>query len=194
MATPPVVSAPPTIDQVTGALAGVNDPEIHRPITELGMVKNVDVAADGTVRVDVWLTVAGCPLRETITREVTAAVSKLDGVSRVRVELDVMSEEQRRSLQASLRGGRPERVIPFARPDSLTKVYAVASGKGGVGKSSVTVNLAVALAKAGRTVGIVDADIYGHSVPAMLGIADSRPTQVEDMIMPVPTTSGVSVI
>src|SRR5215470_3767680 len=192
MATPPVVSAPPTIEQVTGALAGVNDPEIHRPITELGMVKNVDVAADGTVRVDVWLTVAGCPLRETITREVTAAVSKLDGVSRVRVELDVMSEEQRRSLQASLRGGRPERVIPFAKPDSLTKVYAVASGKGGVGKSSVTVNLAVALAAAGMKVGLLDADIYGHSVPRMLGVT-GLPTQVEKMIMP-PSAHGVRAI
>jgi ATP-binding protein involved in chromosome partitioning len=192
MAIPPVVSAPPTIDQVTGALAGVNDPEIHRPITELGMVKNVDVAADGTVRVDVWLTVAGCPLRDTITREVTAAVSKLDGVSRVRVELDVMSEEQRRSLQASLRGNRPERVIPFAKPDSLTKVYAVASGKGGVGKSSVTVNLAVALAAGGMKVGLLDADIYGHSVPRMLGVT-GLPTQVEKMIMP-PSAHGVSAI
>jgi len=192
MATPRVASAPPTIDQVTGALAGVNDPEIHRPITELGMVKNVDVAADGTVRVDVWLTVAGCPLRETITREVTAAVSKLDGVSRVRVELDVMSEEQRRSLQTSLRGSRPERVIPFAKPDSLTKVYAVASGKGGVGKSSVTVNLAVALAAAGMQVGLLDADIYGHSVPRMLGVT-GLPTQVEKMIMP-PSAHGVRAI
>jgi ATP-binding protein involved in chromosome partitioning len=192
MATPPVVSAPPTIEQVTGALAGVNDPEIHRPITELGMVKNVDVAADGTVRVDVWLTVAGCPLRDTITREVTAAVSKLDGVSRVRVELDVMSEEQRRSLQASLRGDRPERVIPFAKPDSLTKVYAVASGKGGVGKSSVTVNLAVALAAGGMKVGLLDADIYGHSVPRMLGVT-GLPTQVEKMIMP-PSAHGVRAI
>jgi ATP-binding protein involved in chromosome partitioning len=193
MATPPVVSAPPTTDQVTGALAGVNDPEIHRPITELGMVKNVDVAPDGTVRVDVWLTVAGCPLRDTITREVTAAVSKLDGVSRVRVELDVMSEEQRRSLQANLRGGsRPERVIPFASPDSLTKVYAVASGKGGVGKSSVTVNLAVALAAAGLKVGLLDADIYGHSVPRMLGVT-GLPTQVEKMIMP-PSAHGVRAI
>src|SRR5215467_988637 len=192
MGTPPVVSAPPTIDQVTGALAGVNDPEIHRPITELGMVKNVAVAGDGTVRVDVWLTVAGCPLRDTITREVTAAVSKLDGVSRVRVELDVMSEEQRRSLQASLRGGRPERVIPCAKPDSLTKVYAVASGKGGVGKSSVTVNLAVALAAAGMKVGLLDADIYGHSVPRMLGVT-GLPTQVEKMIMP-PSAHGVRAI
>jgi ATP-binding protein involved in chromosome partitioning len=192
MATPPVVSAPPTIDEVSRALAGVNDPEIHRPITELGMVKNVDVAADGAVRVDVWLTVAGCPLRDTITREVTAAVSKLDGVSRVRVELDVMSEEQRRSLQANLRGGKPERVIPFAKPDSLTKVYAVASGKGGVGKSSVTVNLAVALAAAGLKVGLLDADIYGHSVPRMLGVT-GLPTQVEKMIMP-PSAHGVSAI
>jgi ATP-binding protein involved in chromosome partitioning len=192
MATPPVVSVPPTIDQVNRALAGVNDPEIHRPITELGMVKNVDVAADGTVRVDVWLTVAGCPMRDTITREVTAAVSKLDGVSRVRVELDVMSEEQRRSLQSNLRGGAPERVIPFAKPDSLTKVYAIASGKGGVGKSSVTVNLAAALAAGGMKVGLLDADIYGHSVPRMLGVT-GLPTQVEKMIMP-PSAHGVRAI
>jgi ATP-binding protein involved in chromosome partitioning len=192
MATSPVVSAPPTIDQVSEALAGVNDPEIHRPITELGMVKNIAVAGDGTVRVDVWLTVAGCPLRDTITREVTAAVSQLEGVSRVRVELDVMSEEQRRALQSQLRGARPERVIPFAKPDSLTKVYAVASGKGGVGKSSVTVNLAVALAAAGQKVGLLDADIYGHSVPRMLGVT-GLPTQVEKMIMP-PSAHGVRAI
>jgi ATP-binding protein involved in chromosome partitioning len=134
MATPSALSSPPTIDQVTQALDGVSDPEIHRPITDLGMVKNIDIGADGAVRVDVWLTVAGCPLRDTITRDVTAAVSKLVGVSKVRVELDVMSEEQRRALQSTLRGGAPERIIPFAQPGSLTKVYAVASGKGGVGK------------------------------------------------------------
>jgi ATP-binding protein involved in chromosome partitioning len=192
MATSPVVSAPPTTEQVTQALAGVNDPEIHRPITELGMVKNVDVGADGRVRVDVWLTVVGCPMRDTITRLVTEAVGKLDGVSRVQVELDVMSEEQRRSLQSNLRGGKPERVIPFAKPDSLTKVYAVASGKGGVGKSSVTVNLAAALAVAGLKVGLLDADIYGHSVPRMLGVT-GLPTQVEKMIMP-PSAHGVSAI
>jgi len=147
------------------------------------MVKNVAVAADGTVRVDVWLTVAGCPLRGTITKDVTAAVSKLDGVSRVQVELDVMSEEQRAGLQAKLRGGAPARVIPFAQPDSLTKVYAIASGKGGVGKSSVTVNLAAAMAAAGQKVGLLDADIYGHSVPRMLGVT-GRPTKVEQMIIP----------
>src|SRR5690349_24872420 len=183
---------PPSAEQVTRALAGVQDPEIHRPITELGMVKNVSVAADGAVLVEVYLTVAGCPLRDTITRDVTAAVSKLPGVSSVRVELDVMSEEQRKALQTSLRGGRAEPVIPFAQPSSLTRVYAVASGKGGVGKSSVTVNLAAALAAAGQKVGVADADIYGHSVPRMLGVT-GRPTQVEQMMMP-PSAHGVKVI
>ncbi len=189
---PPSVSAPPTPEQVHQALAGVNDPEIHKPITELGMVKNVEIDPAGVVRVDVYLTVAGCPLRDTITKDVTAAVSKLAGVSRVRVELDVMSEEQRRELQTRLRGGRPEKEIPFAQPTSLTKVFAIASGKGGVGKSSVTVNLAAALAAAGQKVGVLDADIYGHSVPRMLGITDP-PTQVEQMIMP-PTGHDVKVI
>jgi ATP-binding protein involved in chromosome partitioning len=184
--------APPSPQQVTQALDGVQDPEIHRPITELGMVKNVDIAADGAVRVDVWLTVSGCPLRDTIIREVTAAVTKVPGVSSVRVELDVMSEEQRRALQSHLRGGKAEPVIPFAQPSSLTRVYAVASGKGGVGKSSVTVNLAAALAASGLAVGVVDADIYGHSVPRMLGVT-GRPTPVENMIMP-PSAHGVKVI
>jgi ATP-binding protein involved in chromosome partitioning len=174
------------------ALDGVQDPEIHKPITDLGMVKNVEIGLDGTVRVDVWLTVAGCPLRDTITRDVTAAVSKLAGVARVRVELDVMTEEQRKALQGKLRGGRPEPEIPFAKPSSLTRVFAVASGKGGVGKSSVTVNVAAALAAAGHKVGVVDADIYGHSVPRMLGVT-GRPTQVEQMIMP-PSAHGVAVI
>jgi ATP-binding protein involved in chromosome partitioning len=182
----------PTTDQVTGALASVNDPEIHRPITELGMVKHVEVSPDGTVLVQVWLTVAGCPLRDTITRDVTAAVTRLPGVTRVRVELDVMSEEQRRALQGRLRGGAPEKEIPFAKPSSLTKVYAIASGKGGVGKSSVTVNLAVAMAGLGLRVGLLDADIYGHSVPRMLGVT-ARPTQVEQMIMP-PSVHGVAAI
>ncbi len=189
--TSPTVSSP-TTEQVSRALATVNDPEIHRPITDLGMVKNIDIAPDGTVRVDVWLTVAGCPLRETITREVTAAVTAVEGVSRVRVELDVMSEEQRRALQTQLRGGQAAPEIPFAQPSSLTRVFAVTSGKGGVGKSSVTVNLAVALAATGAKVGVADADIYGHSVPRMLGITGT-PTQVEKMIMP-PSAYGVKAI
>ena len=185
-------NTPPNAEQVTKALDGVQDPEIHRPITELGMVKGIEIAPDGTVAVAVWLTVAGCPLRETITRDVTAAVGKLPGVSSVRVELDVMSDEQRRALQTQLRGGRAEPEIPFSQPSSLTRVYAVASGKGGVGKSSVTVNLAAALAASGVKVGVVDADIYGHSVPRMLGVT-GRPTPVENMIMP-PSAHEVKVI
>ncbi|TDB92533.1 Mrp/NBP35 family ATP-binding protein [Actinomadura sp. 7K534] len=181
-----------TTEQVTAALATVNDPEIRKPITELDMVKSVDIGADGAVRVGVYLTVAGCPMKDTITKNVTEAVSKLEGVASVHVELDVMSEEQRKDLQTKLRGGEPAKEIPFARPGSLTKVYAVASGKGGVGKSSVTVNLAAALAAQGRKVGVVDADIYGHSVPRMLGV-ETSPTKVQDMIMP-PSSHGVKVI
>jgi ATP-binding protein involved in chromosome partitioning len=182
----------PTAEQVTSALAGVNDPEIGRPITELGMVKSVSVAAGGLVDVSVYLTVAGCPMRDTITSRVTDAVTALPGVSGVRVTLDVMSDEQRKAMQTQLRGGRPEPVIPFAQPASLTKVLAVASGKGGVGKSSVTVNLAASLAAAGHKVGVIDADIYGHSVPRMLGVT-GRPTPVENMIMP-PSSHDVKVI
>ena len=182
----------PTAEQVTSALAGVNDPEIGRPITELGMVKSVSVAADGLVDVSVYLTVASCPMRDTITSRVTDAVTALPGVSGARVTLDVMSDEQRKAMQTQLRGGRPEPVIPFAQPASLTKVLAVASGKGGVGKSSVTVNLAAALAASGHKVGVIDADIYGHSVPRMLGVT-GRPTPVENMIMP-PSSHDVKVI
>jgi ATP-binding protein involved in chromosome partitioning len=184
----------PLLDQINAALATVNDPEIRRPITELNMVDSVEVDEQGKVSVTVLLTVAGCPLKDTITRDVTTAVEKVPGVTSVDLTLGVMSQEQRAGLQEVLRGGQAQREIPFSRPDSLTKVYAIASGKGGVGKSSVTVNLAVAMADQGLKVGIVDADIYGHSVPAMLGVGDVRPTQVEDMIMPVPTPHGISVI
>ncbi|WP_052851578.1 Mrp/NBP35 family ATP-binding protein [Streptomyces avicenniae] len=179
-------------DAVRAALQRVNDPEIHRPITDLGMVKSVEIAADGTVTVGVYLTIQGCPMRDSITADVTAAVRAVPGVTDVRVDLDVMSDEQRKELATTLRGGKAEREIPFAQPGSLTRVYAVASGKGGVGKSSVTVNLAAALAADGLKVGVVDADIYGHSVPRMLG-TDARPTQVENMIMP-PSAHGVKVI
>src|SRR6266540_4136699 len=183
----------PTADQVTAALGGVLDPEIKKPITDLGMVEAVEVRDGGVVAVRILLTVAGCPMKDTLRRDTTAALSKLPGVTAVEVDLGVMSPEQRQALQTQLRGGVAEKEIPFSRPDSLTRVYAVASGKGGVGKSSVTVNLATAMARQGLSVGIVDADIYGHSIPAMLGIADKRPTSVEDMIMPVPA-HGVKVI
>ncbi|HEY8374777.1 MAG TPA: Mrp/NBP35 family ATP-binding protein [Pseudonocardiaceae bacterium] len=182
----------PTAEAVREALAKVQDPEIHRPITDLGMVKDVTVAPDGTVTVEVYLTVAGCPLRDKITQDVAAAVSALPGVRDVRVELDVMSDEQRTELRRRLRGDAREPVIPFAQPGSLTRVYCVASGKGGVGKSSVTVNLAAAMAARGLSVGVVDADIYGHSIPRMLGVT-TRPTKVETMIMP-PQAHGVKVI
>ncbi len=183
----------PTADQVTAALGGVLDPEIKKPITDLGMVESVVVRDDGVVAVRILLTVAGCPMKDTLRRDTTAAISKLDGVTGVEIDLGVMSADQRAELQKQLRGGVAEKEIPFARPDSLTKVFAIASGKGGVGKSSVTVNLAVAMARQGLSVGVLDADIYGHSVPAMLGVADERPTAVEDMIMPVPA-HGVKVI
>jgi len=174
------------VSQIRQALHRVEDPEIRRPITDLGMVDDIEVDASGRSRVRVLLTVSGCPLRDTLRRDVTAAVLAVSDVTSVDVELGVMSDEQRAALRELLKGGQAEREIPFARPDSLTQVIAVASGKGGVGKSSVTVNLASALAAHDRKVGILDADIYGHSVPAMLGVADSRPTSVEDMIMPVP--------
>jgi ATP-binding protein involved in chromosome partitioning len=183
----------PRLPQIRAALHRVDDPEIRRPITDLGMVDGIDVDGTGRAHVRILLTVAGCPLRDTLNRDVTAAVLAVPGVSAVNVELGVMSDEQRGALRELLKGGQAEREIPFARPDSLTQVIAVASGKGGVGKSSVTVNLAKALAAYGRSVGVLDADIYGHSVPAMLGVADSRPTAVEDMIMPVPT-NGLKVI
>ncbi|HEY2880655.1 Mrp/NBP35 family ATP-binding protein [Nocardioides sp.] len=184
----------PDVARLTTALATVHDPEIKRPITELGMVDHVEIDDAGLVRVTVLLTVSGCPLKDTIDRDVRRALGEVEGVTGVDLTLGTMTAEQRAELQQNLRGGQAPKEIPFSQPGSLTKVFAIASGKGGVGKSSVTVNLALALAKAGRTVGIVDADVYGHSVPAMLGIADHRPTQVESMIMPVPTPSGVSVI
>jgi ATP-binding protein involved in chromosome partitioning len=182
----------PTQDQLTAALATVEDPEIRRPITDIGMVKSASVDDDGVARIAVYLTISGCPMKDTLTERVTAAVGALAGVTRVEVELDVMSDEQRKALQTLLRGDNPQREIPFAQPGSLTRVFAVASGKGGVGKSSVTVNLAVAMAAKGLRVGVVDADIYGFSVPRMLGVTQ-RPTQVEQMIMP-PSAYGVKVI
>ncbi len=179
-------------DALLAALSTVQDPEIRRPLTELGMVKSAEVDATGTARVAIWLTVAGCPMKETLTRDITAAALRVEGVTDVVVELDVMSSEQRQGLQTLLRGDAPTREIPFAQPGSLTRVYAVASGKGGVGKSSVTVNLAASMAAKGMAVGVLDADIYGFSVPRMLGV-EHRPTQVEQMIMP-PSAHGVKVI
>ncbi|HEY6594283.1 MAG TPA: Mrp/NBP35 family ATP-binding protein [Asanoa sp.] len=189
-----MAAAATSLDEaIQAALSTVDDPEIRRPITDLGMVRSAVVDGSGVVRVDLLLTVAGCPLKDKLRTDITAALAAVPGVTGVSIDFGVMSTEQRQALQSSLRGGASaEPVIPFAQPGSRTRVYAVASGKGGVGKSSVTVNLAASLAARGLSVGVVDADIYGHSVPRMLG-ADGKPTRVEDMIMP-PSSHGVKVI
>jgi len=175
------------------ALSKVQDPEIHRPITELDMVKAVHVAADGKVNVAIFLTVVGCPMKDRLTNDITNAVAAIPGVTGVVVELDVMSTQQRDALKAKLRGGQVDKEIPFAQAGSLTRVYAIASGKGGVGKSSVTVNLAAALAAKGLKVGVIDADIYGHSIPRMLAVTDP-PTPIDDMILAPTAPSGVKVM
>ena len=182
----------PTHDAVMEALARVIDPELHRPITDLGMVSSVDIAEDGVVSVEVLLTVAGCPLKDTITADTRREVSAVEGVTEVQVSLGVMNDEQKAELRRRLRGGAAEPVVPFTQPGNLTRVYAVTSGKGGVGKSSVTANLAAAMAAQGLSVGVVDADIYGFSIPRMLGV-DRVPTQLDGMIVP-PVAHGVKVI
>lgn len=182
----------PAPSALQAALSSVIDPELRRPITELGMLESVEADDGGRVHAVVLLTIAGCPLRETITADATAALAAVEGVTGVDVELKVMTTEQRTALKEQLKGAGAARGIPFNEPSSLTRVYAVASGKGGVGKSSVTVNLACAMAAKGLRVGIVDADIYGFSVPALMGIAQS-PTRVDEMILP-PVAYGVKVI
>jgi ATP-binding protein involved in chromosome partitioning len=177
---------------IRAALAKVIDPELRRPITELGMVKSIDVDRDGSVHVAIYLTIASCPKKSEISDRVTKAVADVPGTAAVKVSLDVMNDEQRTELRKQLRGDAREPVIPFAQPSSLTRVYAVASGKGGVGKSTVTVNLAAAMAAGGLSVGVLDADIHGHSIPRMMGTTD-RPTQVESMILP-PIAHEVKVI
>ncbi|MEJ5927447.1 Mrp/NBP35 family ATP-binding protein [Corynebacterium sp. H128] len=177
--------------KVREALARVDDPEIGKPITELGMVKSITV--DGNdVAVEIYLTIAGCPMKTTIVNNAEAAIKDIEGIGAVRVSTDVMSDEQRRELRTSLRGHADTPEIPFAKPTSTTRVFAVASGKGGVGKSSMTANLAVALAQRGLQVGVLDADIYGHSIPGLFGTTE-RPTAVDDMIMPV-QAHGVKMI
>src|SRR3954470_16600505 len=205
-------SMPVTDAQVLEALRPVQDPELHMSIVDLDMVKRITVNG-GQVEVVVALTVAGCPLRTEITNRVTQAVSPLEGVTGVEVELTVMTDEERGALRDRLQGagggggghaghnhaqggqrlgheeGRPN---PFNDPDVKTRVLGISSGKGGVGKSSVTVNLALALAKQGHEVGILDADVYGFSVPKMLGI-DQEPVVIDDMLVP-PVGFGVKVI
>ena len=179
---------------VWDVLSRVNDPEIHKPITELGMVEQVEVDDTGHASVKVLLTISGCPMKGTIEHDVHAALQQVEGITSLDLEFGVMTDEQRAELKTQLRGGVEERSIPFARADNLTQVILVASGKGGVGKSSVTVNLAQALAQLGKKVGVLDADIYGHSIPPMLGIADADVTGIDDMIIPVPAGENLSAI
>ena len=175
---------------IFAALASVEDPEIRRPITDLGMVKSIAVA-DGVATVGVYLTVGACPMRDTIENRVLAAVSAVEGITEVVVELDVMNEEQRKALREKLQG--PAKPIPFQELGDRTRIFAVTSGKGGVGKSSVTVNLAAALTAQGLRVGILDADIYGHSIPNMLGI-DTPVTQLDDTFLLPPEKHGIKAL
>jgi ATP-binding protein involved in chromosome partitioning len=169
----------PDRDDVLRALERVIDPELRKPVTELDMVR--DVVVDGPdVTVTIALTVVGCPLRNSFEEQVAEHVGSLPGVRRVELRFDVMSPEEKAALSTKLRGGRPEKSISL---DPRTRVIAVASGKGGVGKSSLTVNLAAALDALGQAVGVIDADVYGHSIPHMLGV-HQRPVVVDRMIVP----------
>ncbi len=171
----------PSRDAVLVALANVIDPELRKPVTELDMVRDIRISG-GDVTVTIALTVAGCPLRNSFQDQVSREVGAVEGVATVKLEFDVMSPEERAALTTKLRGGRPE-ADKSIQLDPTTRVIAVASGKGGVGKSSLTANLAAAFAASGRRVGILDADIYGHSIPHMLGIAQ-KPVLVDKLMIP----------
>lgn len=181
-----------TEQHVREALSRVIDPEIRRPITDLNMVHSIEVNDSGAVSIEIHLTVAGCPMAAHIEDDIRKHVGALDGVTEVSVVMGAMTPEEQAQLREQLRGGQAEPVIPFAQPGSLTRVYAISSGKGGVGKSSMTVNLATSMAAQGLNVGIVDADIYGFSIPQMMGVR-TPPQVVDNMIIP-PVAHGVKVI
>ena len=178
-------------EQVSHALSTVSDPELHRPLPDLGMVEKIEIE-NGLAKLNILLTISGCPMQDRLRADITEAVSKVDGISGVEIIFGVMSEDQRNNVKKLLRGGR-EKFIPFAQPESLTRVVGVASGKGGVGKSSLTTNLAVAAAIKGLRVGILDADVYGHSIPRLMGLMGQRPTAIDQMFIPL-EAFGVKVV
>lgn len=180
-----------TLSLISEALATVSDPELHRPLPDLGMVEEV-LFADGTAKLKILLTISGCPMRDRLQKDITEAVTKVPHVSNVEIEFGVMNESQRDNVKKLLRGGR-EKFIPFAQADSLTRVWGISSGKGGVGKSSVTVNLAAALSARGFKVGVLDADVYGHSIPRLFGIEGQRPTAIDQTFIPV-EVKGIKVV
>ena len=173
------------------ALSQVNDPELRRPLPDLGMVHSVEFAS-GVATLVIKLTISGCPMRERLQTDIKAAVLAVAEVSKVEITFGVMSDDEREAVKKLLRGGR-EKFNPFAQEDSLTRVIGIASGKGGVGKSSVTANLAVAAAARGLSVGILDADVYGHSIPRLMGILDKRPTALDQTFIPV-ENHGVKIV
>jgi ATP-binding protein involved in chromosome partitioning len=172
------------IEAINAALATVQDPELHHALPELGMVESVSESS-GVVDLTILLTISGCPMKDRLTNDITAAVGAVEGVKEVRINFGVMTEEGRNKVKLL--------VIPFAQPESLTRVIGVASGKGGVGKSSITANLAVAAAKKGLRVGILDADVYGHSIPRLMGLVGVRPTVIDQMFIP-PESYGVKTV
>ena len=179
------------VAKIHEALKGVNDPELHRPLPELGMIEKVEFAG-GIAAITILLTISGCPMRDRLQKDISDALEPITQVNSLDLTFGVMNEEQRNAVKKLLNGGK-EKFIPFAQPDSLTRVIGIASGKGGVGKSSVTVNLAVAAAQKGLKVGILDADVYGHSVPRLMGIVGIRPTAIDQTFIPV-EAFGVKVV
>ncbi|WP_300265836.1 Mrp/NBP35 family ATP-binding protein [Microbacterium sp.] len=179
-------------DRVRAAVGAVSDPELRRPIGDLDMVREISVD-DGHAHVAIALTIVGCPAADRIESDVRRAAASVDGIADVTIDLGVMTPAERKALTEKLRDGRPARQMPFG-PDSLTRVILVSSGKGGVGKSTVTANLAVALAEQGLAVGLVDADVHGFSIPGLLGIpAGTQPTRIDDLMLP-PVAHGVKTI
>jgi len=180
-----------TVGLIHAALARVNDPELHRPLPDLGMVESVEVSGT-TAHIKIKLTIEGCPMKDRLEADIQRELLAVSEISDLALTFGVMTEDERNSVKKMLRGGR-EKFNPFAEPNSLTRVIGIASGKGGVGKSSLTVNLAVAAAAKGLSVGILDADVYGHSVPRLMGILDQRPTSIDQFFIPI-EKYGVKVV